>query len=815
MMKLFRSARRDGGPLRTPSVIAPGITSSPSGVWAWCVLPMQSTDAISTDDLLNQTLIGAADLRQVLPRDIEWHIKVQWSRYSGADHYAREATRWSRGLPEGVDQYLRVQAQRLDQLHLPRRQVLLGIRLDDPQGASAARAKLLASGVGGSDDEKRLGEHVELAAKWHARMAATSFAARRASVNEIAWSLRRDLHRTVGWLPSGPLAGPGETARLRSGEAIVKPDHVQILTDDGVRYVRCLTSTVTGFPSQSMTLPGGEWLRDLLLDDDDPDAASYPIELSIRGMSLSPARAQRRISTALKLLKEQNREAAQGVAEEPPEAIVEARESLMERQAEISDGSVSMLEDNPVWIVEADTPEELDARTQQLVDVYATRRIELWPAEHLQGELWRSSVLGDRQRVPDFAQFRPMTTLVGSWFHGGSKVGGPDGPLLGYTTGSTPTPYRERFTDAALAGLPVTSAFLGQSGSGKSTGLMLATLAEARYGSWCFLLDMKGDLGGIVTAAQMFDIPTMTMSADAVGAGSGCPFRYMPVDANEGMTAQQAVIDLLLMALRAGIAHTAEPLVRRAVMQVADFPDPAERSTFRVIEMLAASHDPQTQALGTELQDLARDPLFLPIAGEPSPDLQGLPTGAGLVYMSFPASQLPERGSLRDDWSPSARLSMTLLRAIFRYSTYMSTRVRGLPKVVALPELHKITGYEIGRSMVKEVALMGRALDTSQILDTQACVELEQIEGLTGQLSNVLAFQVSHDEEAAAQARMLGRNVDGEFLAGQKRLTKGECIARDRRGQYAAVYFDRLAAEIADALNTTPERDADREELAG
>ncbi|MFV0535306.1 MAG: ATP-binding protein [Cumulibacter sp.] len=810
-MKLFGTSKRSFSPLRTPSVLAPGLSSGPSGVWAWCSLPMRSTDAIPTAELLSETVVGAADLRQVLPRDVDWHIKVQWSRYGGSEHYATEAARWANGVPAGADRYLQVQAQRLDDLGLPRRQVLLGVRLDEPPQAG----KNLLASAPASDAEKRAHEHAVLAGKWHARMAGTSFAARRASVRELAWALRRDIRRTVGWLPPGPLAGPGEVARLRSGETVVESDHVQIMTDDGVRYLRCLVSTVNGFPADGLVLPGGEWLRDLLIEDDDPDNPAEPIELSVRGQSLSNARANRRISTALKLVKEQGREASRGVAEEPPDAVLDAREALMQRQADIGAGGTSMIEDSPVWIVEADSLDALEARSQQVIDTYAARQIDLFAAPHLQGELWRSTVLGDTLRVPDFRQFRPMSTLVGSWFHGGSMVGGSSGPLLGYSTGSTPTPYRDRYSDAALAGQPVTSAFLGESGAGKSTGLMLATLAEARYGAWAFLLDMKGDLGGIVNAAEMFDVPTVTLAADAVIPGSACPFGYMPVEASSQMNAQSAVLDTLMMALRPGVGASFEPAIRRACWQVAEYPNPEDRSTHAVIETLAADRDEQVRALGAELQGLARDPLFQPIAGAPAPQRQGLPTGSGLTYMSFPSGQLPERGSLTSDWSPSARLAMTLLRGIFRYVTYMSTRVRGIPKVIALPELHRITGYEVGRAMVKEVALMGRALDTSRILDTQACVELEQIEGLSGQLSNVLAFRVSQDAEAAAQARMLNRTADAEFIARQKRLAKGECVVRDRREQTSTVYFDRLAAEVADALNTTPERLSEREELAG
>lgn len=807
-MNLFRMTRRDGGPLVTPSAIGHGITSSSAGVWAWVVLPTRSTDDLGTAQLQRETMRGAAELKQMLPDGVPFHIKVQWSRYDGQQHYERERARWGQSVPPGLERYLQTHAAVLDRLHLPRRQVMLGVRLDEDAARTSPGQRLLGSGDSVRNADQAAQEYMARAQKWHARMAATSFGARAASVREIAWSLRRDMRRTVDWLPSGPLAGSGELTRLRAGEVHVYSDHLRIQTDTGVRFLRCLTNTVTGFPTTGLALPGGEWLRDLVGGADDPDDVRYPIEISVRGVNLSAREAHKRIKSALSLVKEQGREAAQGVAEEPPEAILEAREALMLRQAEISDGSVSEVEDNPVWLLEADTLEDLNAHSDEVIDSYGARRIDLWTAENLQGELWRSTVLGDRLRVGDFAQTRPMHTLVGSWFHGGSAVGQDSGPFLGSVVGSTPSPFLERFTDAALAGDPVTTAMLGRSGSGKSTALMLACLAEARYGSWVFQLDMKGDLGGITTASRMFDIPTTSIQADEVSSGAMCPFRYMPVRAGAGMNAVQAAIDLLMLMLRPAVADAAEPHIRSAANRVADYPDPQHRSTHAIIQLMANSDDPTTRQYGQELMELARDEIVVPVAGPPAPHLQPLPTTPGLVYFRFPSDVLPQRDSSREEWTPGNRLSMMLLRATFAYSTFMAGRVRGIPKVVALPELHRITAYGVGRSMVKETALMGRALDTSMILDTQAVAELESIDGMADQISCVLAFKVEAKAEAEAQARLLGREPDKEFIENQQGLRKGECIVRDRSGQMAPVYFDLLAAELAEALDTTPKRRA-------
>ncbi|PRZ39672.1 AAA domain-containing protein [Antricoccus suffuscus] len=801
-MNLFKSLRRDSGPLSTPSVIAGGMTAGDHGVWAWCVIPTRSTDELASATLFDLTLTGANELRQALPKGVQFHIKIQWGTYSGPEHVRTQLAHWGGNPPPGVREHIELQGARIEHGNFPRRQVLLGVRVDEEattMGAVALRA--------GTDPIKgasrQMKQYVTRAAAWHDRLRGTTFAARPASVHEIAWSLRHDLHRTVDWLPPGPLAGPGETARLRAGEVLVQSDHVQVHTDSGVRYMRCLTPTQTGFPTMDLALPGGEWLRDLLLrDTDDSAARQYPLEVSIRGVNLPPAVATKKMTEALSLLKEQGREASKGLAEEMPDALEESRAVLRTRVSEVSRGQASMIEDTPVWLVEADTKEDLDSRTTAAIDYYAGMQIQLWPAPNLQGELWRSTVLGDYSRVHDFTQLRPMSTLIGGWFHGGSALGQVDGPYLAANIGSTPAPFRLRVTDAALEGDPVTSVFLGSSGAGKSTAVMLVSLAEAIYGSWVMLLDLKGDLGGLPRVARQFGVPTHEVSTAAAASGSMCPFRYVP----DGKDAAGICLDLLQLMLRKSVADASEPILRRATNDIAALPNPQHRSTWSVIQSLLVSADPATRRLGEELAEVAKDPLVMPVAGPPDPDAASLPIRPGLVYMTFAGMSWPERDAAREDWTPSNRMTMMLTRATFAYSTYMSGRVRGIPKVIALPELHLLTGYDVGRSMVKQTALMGRALDTSLLLDTQACAELASIEGLEDQITTVCAFRVRTDAEAVAQARMLGLEPDPGVLARQKSWGKGQCEVKDRWGQIAPVQFDYLSGLIQQELSTTQKR---------
>lgn len=808
--KLLDRIRRDDGALDVPSVIAEGMTASPEKVIAWVVLPTRSTDEVNTDTLFRLTMDGASALKRLLPKDSEFHVKIQWGRWSGDEYATEERSRFDGPPTSGQEAYVALGGQRIDDNRFPRRQVLLGIELpleDGPELPAALRkGSRRAAGDSAVRDDAALLLHraAETARAWHDRMATSTFRARPATVRELAWSLRRDLRRTVTTLPDGPIAGRGQVARLLNGSYVVpQADHVEIATDDGVRYLRCLTVAQAGFPTTELTLPGGEWLKELTIahDLEDDIDRPEPVEVSIRGRNLSTKTATRIMREALSLAKEQGREAAQGVAEEPPEEVSESRDVLPTRLAEVRRGNVSMVADNCVWIVEADSLAALEKRSYAVVDHYGAQGITLWAPQHVQHVLWQETVLGDRLRFADTEQFRPMSTLVGGWFHGGSEIGDAYGPVLGANIGSTPGPFRSRLTDAALEGKPVTSAFVGQSGAGKSTALMLSVLAECVYGAWALLTDFKGDLEGICAVAERFGIDVTKVNTSEAASGQMDPFRYI----TDPQQAASHALDNLLVMLRESAGDIAEPLIRQACNAIGEML-PDERSTHAAITLLRHSQDPTAARIGMELTELARDPLARPVAGPPDPHARRLPTGPGLVYLRYDDIRLPDRTSLRSSWKAGERLSVGLVQASFDYANYMAARVRGIPKLVALTELHLVTGFDWGRGFVGRTARVGRALDNSLLLDTQAVLELIGIEGLLDQVSAAYCFRVDTDAEADAQALLLGLNPEPMVRARQKGWLPGECEARDRHRRVAPVQFDYLDTGIAEALDTTPKR---------
>lgn len=809
-MGLLRNAgsrwRRDGGPVATPTALGRGMSSGPGGTWAWVVIPPAATDELDSNQLVSLTAEQASDLGRLLPPGGDFQIKIQWGRWSGQDYLDEE---WSPQLSDGAQQLLSLQADRIDANNFPRKQVLIGVRVDVadtslPAQLSARAKKATTGALSAGAADTAVSESVKKVSTWLQRMAESSFHARAATAQELSWALRHDLRRVVDWLPDTQMASIGQVARLKSAQIVPGAKHTEIGTDEGTRYVRMVIATETGFPATGMELPGGEWLKHLDMLRGDDDEYAPPVEVSIRGRRPPRAEAIKTLNEALALAKEQERTAREGLAEEAPEQIALARATLSARLLEVQSGMLDMVWDTPSWLVEADDPDTLDRRTQSLIDQYAGRGIKLWAPPNLQDLLWKETVLGDRRRVQEFAQFRPVSTLVGSWFHGGSQVGSLTGSYVAANSGSTPGPVRTRVTNAQLTRDAVTTVLVGTTGAAKSTSLGLMLVAEQlAVPSWAAMTDLKGDLRGIPDYCEMYGGTVWRLAVEDQASGALCAFRYLPDEPD--LAASYAVDDLTLM-LPVSRRQHAESALRAAADTVASLPDPTQRSTHAVIQTLLASDDPDSKQVGHDLASLARDPLARPVAGPPDLSAPPLPTGPGFVYFDLHSLRLPDPANPEDLWKPGGRLSAMLVQAVFTYLGHMSSQVRGIPKLLAFPELHLITGFTFGMALLERIARMGSANDTNLLLDSQATGDLLRVQGLVDQISEVYAFRARTDAEAADQARLLGLEPERHVLNRQKGLRKGECLYRDSTGQIASIRFDRLTQQIADILDTTTKR---------
>lgn len=791
--------RRQPPPVR-PVLITDGLLVTSDAAWAWYVVPTAATDWLGEPQLDAQVDRAGGELARLFGAG-DLHLKILWGRLSASDYIdsvRRTSSRWA----GNVEAWWGVAASRIDSLALPQRQVLLGVRLASRGEAGlrrAARSVEDAVGAGGSSrvGSRELAGYLSAADALARRLSRSIFAALPAPAELIAWSLSREANRTETWVPTGPIITGPQLARLLTTQVRPHVDCVELVGPNSRSWVATLVCSEFG---EELEVPGGEWL--LRLGEVDGCSVDFSSRLRI----LNPQTAIRQAREVEALGKEQMRSASAGRAGEPPLEITETVEAMRQVTRDIARSGMTMLVDDPRWVVAGKSRDELDAHVDAVIQLYGGMGIDLYRLPFVQRALWLEQLPGDRRRVSDFAHTRPTSTLAGSWFWGGSVVG-DEGPYLGVLTGSTPGLFRLNLLGAAARGDATTTVLVGRSGRGKTTAMMMLALHAAHSDAWVTLLDIKGDCGGLVDQARLNGLPADLVQLGPEYAGVLDPFLYMaPGDAK--LEAAAVLLGMLHPHRRA----SAEEQITRAVNAVARDAGPA---LSRVVDRLLHGESDVAREVGAELAELGDNPLAGPVVGRLAPNAVGLGTSRGLRVLQIPGVQLPSAAATDETWTLRQRLSVMVFRSCIGYTQYVGGSLREMPKVIAIPELHLITRSEDGRAFVDATARLGRALKTNLILDTQVAVDLARLEGVREQATTVVAFEAVTSAEQDAVAELLGLEPSDEIRhrlatlgqAGAEQVAKGHAVVRDWRGRVATVQWDLMTDQIQHTLSTSPPQD--------
>ncbi|MFD6879711.1 MULTISPECIES: ATP-binding protein [unclassified Streptomyces] len=804
--------------------ITDGLVLTDAEAWGWWTCETSNSDLMPEPERDDEQTRAETALASTLA-GLDVHVRVLWSPYS-ADTYRDDAPEMYRA--GAWEDWAEDRAARLDQLALPVRHVLIGVRLG-ARHTSAVRKVTEAAGVPARGVPAR-----ELAT-WHTaarrlgrRLEASPWKCQAAPVELLAWMVTREQHRGVPAPVAGrQLVSGAVLAALTQGRALPYPDHVQLVDAEGTTAAWVSILVMPAFPEKMITPGAGEWLRCLAEvlylpsesdDEDDEDVVgrltAVSPEASIRFRVLPKRQAIARTDETAKSVREQTRSAAESAIGDPGRVITDAGEAMADLRATLEREEVSLVEDHPrVIVTSTESLEDLRARVDAVVAHYADMGITVQVGVDEQRPLWLETWPGDRLRVPDLGHMRDTRALAGAWWWGGARVGDDHGPVIGYLTGTTPGVCR--LTPAGAGGRDATTtAYVGRSGRGKTTALMLSALDAAHAGAWVLALDFKGDVTGLVTAAERYGLPAHLVRMTRQMAGSA---DLIPLLSEAGRDAARAEVPAQLSLvtpahLRAAGAETA---IQAAVNAVMDAPDPA---TWRVIESLRASDDHLARQTGDALWELAQTPQGGLFMGRPAGGAPPLGVTPGIRVVQMPGLSLPAVGEERERWTSVQALSVAVMHSVLAWGIVTSGRsdLRTLPKLVVVPEVHVLTGTPTGRHFLDYVSRVGRALGTHLHLDTQDATGLAAMPGVVEQLAVVVGFQLTTTPQQDALAELLGlpatqhtrdliRSIgiqpDGE-------IRHGHSIIRDRRFGAATVQWDVPTAELLTLLDTSPRAEA-------
>ncbi|MFG1820571.1 ATP-binding protein [Kribbella sp. NPDC049174] len=788
---------------------ADGLLVSESRAEAWYLIPTANSD-LSTEAARDTELDGVVRFAMRYLVDRECHLKVVWGRVSGLAYADEVVGRFVNGDGE---RWAEQRGARIDADNLPQRYVLLGVKLTDRNPRKSGGQSVISEALGTTTKQVPLDELAYLSGqvrKIGQALARSPWRARLASIEEISWMISREMHRDAVAVPKAGSITGAPLGRLAAGKILPYSDHLEIydIRDQVAAYSAVLTMDEF---DEVLEVPGpGEWLRTLSevsYVSTDGIEQNVNVDASVRFTVLRPKESGKIVSESKRSAKEQARSASRGSAGAPSDEVAETEDVMSQLQRDIKRDGITLVEDHPRLIVTCGSMEELEVHVDAVIQHYAERGIAVNIGANEQRDLWLESLPGDRLRVPDLGHVREASAFFGSSFWCGSRVGDAAGPAIGALTGSTPGIVRYDVAAGAGQNDATTTALMGRSGRGKSTAMMLMSLDAAISGAWSVIVDLKGDLAGVVDAARDYDIPSAVTEISPKHSAAADMFRFLAAD----QAVLQIPAQLMLIApreLRAG----AESLIVDAVR--AEATGSEQPTTYGVIQRLMASEDSQTSRLGRALYGLTQDGIGSIVAGPPSGLEDPLSSEPGLWLVQLPNLILPTPTSDPDQWTPPERVSMAALRGVLTWliNTSGNPAIRSRAKVIGIPEVHLLDKTNDGASYLDRSARMGRAFGTSLVLDTQDSVTITGNPGLVEQISTCFVFSLRSQEQLSGAAALLGlpdhpttysliRNINTNP---DRSIRHGHCLMRDRHDEVATVQWEYPSDAVRRQLDTSP-----------
>lgn len=783
-----------------------GLLFTEHAVEAWFTLQTSNTDIVDADEQDRQLADVIAACQRALA-DKQCHVKVLWGRLSGAA-YLEDSASWTTRSGHTL---VKTRAERIDDLGLPQRHVLIGITLGDRNRAGAGtRAGEVVRGTLANIPQREIAWFDGQMQRIGKTLLGSPWRALPASRELIAWMIGREQHRTIEAAPNtdGLIVGPS-LARLARGRVEPWTDHLRVYDAQGhvSAYVGVLM--MPDFPDE-MTTPGnGEWLRTLsevTRLDVDGDEIPVVVDASVRFKLLTRSASLKMIDETRQTAKEQRRSAAKHSAEETSDEIEATESEMRQLTHEIKRDGTSFAAVHPLMLVTESSYAELMESMDAVIAHYADLGIGVEIAADEQREGWLQALPGDRVRISDMGHKMDTAALFGAWWWGGSEVGDDSGPAIGIMTGSTPGIVRNSIISGSRRGDATTTAFIGRSGRGKTTAMMLSLIDAVASGAWATMLDIKGDCTGAVAACHELDLPADLVTITGEHAGAADLLRVLP--------AQQAVLQVhgqLMLLTPPHMRAEAEGVLLSAINTIAGQPNP---STWAVIQHLKTSTETFHQHLGAILADYALTPLAATVVGEPRSETQ-FATGPGLHLIQFEGIQLPGADSEAESWTIEERVSVAVLRGFLAWAmhTAQQSSLRAMPKVVGVPEVHLLTATTDGRKFLDYIARVGRALSVNLAIDTQDPQSINQMQGIVEQIVTVFAFSQNSKPQQDALAELIGqepsphsRNLIRWISTLQNgEIRHGHCIMRDWRHRAAAMQWDFPNERVRQLLSTTPD----------
>ncbi|MHB8241051.1 MAG: ATP-binding protein [Solirubrobacteraceae bacterium] len=622
---------------------------------------------------------------------------------------------------------------------------------------------------------------------------------RRAQTVELQWLLRRAECRGLAepeldahWQPQAieidtdgeVVYEPLESVLWRCANCAIS-EHERTLQVDGEQGISFQAMLTAGALGDSPQFPGAG--AELLFAP--LEALGFPIDAVVHTRWLGNREALTQVRKRIADVEHAYREQLTGSAFGPGLQAEEDRALAREYEAKLQAGShPAMLTGWISLALGAPSEQELDRRVGAVREQYGD--VLLHRPAGLQHQLFFDHLpRPDGGVTEDYAQQLTVEQLGAMVATATRAVGSERGPYLGYTPVGARRPVRYDPTQAAREDRPSAVLLVGTLGSGKTVAAQAIAYGAHRRGSLVVDFDPKPDHGWENLPELTEDLQVLELSGDPAQRGRLDPLAIGLDDLREDLACSYLIE--LLRDPPAAWENAIARAVRDAVRE-------NSHGLLRVVEILCQGQGAAREA-GEALEVLSD--FGLARLGFGAGDETIVRAARSLITIRMPGLSLPDPLAARDNYTRSERVSVATLTLVAAYALRLIADDRSHHKVVLLGEIWFLLASQQGRAIIDKLVRLGRALNTTVLLETQRTADLGELADLIGYY---LVFGQSSPGEAKRALRLIG--LDGEspeLIRLALEMEEGRCLMRDLDGRIEQVQVD-LAPRLLAALETTP-----------
>jgi len=555
--------------------------------------------------------------------------------------------------------------------------------------------------------------------------------------------------------------------------------------------------TVVDVPEEIATV-GVEWLYAL---EDLP----FPAEVSLHFKVETPHEAADGLQRNRKVLRDQRRE-YKDASEETPIMLEWAGKRGRVLENKLQKGMPLVW--SSIWLnVSASSRKELEERSAQLLQLYATRQIRVVRSPADQAKAFQlflpGSAMDKQNRLPMDPKF-----LAAAMLHGSREIGDPDGDYIGRTLHQIPVLLDMKRPMSKELNRSGAMVIVGTLGSGKSVLKKTLYYQGFNQGGIVFAIDPKNEDSCFALIPEIHEnMVSLNFSAESQTKFN--PFRM----SNHVERCHGIVLDFLSLLLEGTRSDERADVIMEGVERTF-VQDQRDLFTFmKELEKIAAvspveATQVEARRCNNRLQSYSKSPYGKFIFARDGEENAGL-NRSRFVVITLAGLPLPKKRSER--WhtalTPNERFGLGIMYLVAALGReYMFYSANDQLKIFGIDEGWLLKAFPEGALLIDEIIRMGRSFDVVPLLVTQNPSDVSE-EETRNNLGSIFCFRTEDPRAIADNLTLLGLDPEDEdMIQAFRELKSGDCYMKDISGRIGRVHIEPTPDDLLRIFNTTPDQ---------